>query len=328
LPTPRGAMTGSRSGASPPAFAVGNVDHPSPPAAFSTDSLSLQNPLLHSDGVGRNPPGAALPREVAEPEEKAEARRFLPNTYWNRVRARVHPALLLHRATFSQVIWSFLGSFTAIAVLAALTFDVMASVEHTPFLFIVGSFGAQATLVFAAPRAHLSQPWNCIVGNSLSATVGLVIAELFGGHYKSVASALAVSLAIVVMLLTRSLHPPGGATALIAVLGAPQVVDAGWLYIIFPSFTGSVIVCIIGILMNNLSARDHLRSYPAYWDAADLGSHLGGYRCQGRQGRSRWQTASPRMLPAAALHTDDVEAGGLARAPVVPPTKKRKLSSL
>jgi CBS-domain-containing membrane protein len=73
---------------------------------------------------------------------------------------------------------------------------------------------------------------------------------------------MSVSLAIVVMLFTKTLHPPGGATALIAVIGGKKVHDLGFLYALIPAGLGAGILLIIALVVNNLSKN---RKYPEYW---------------------------------------------------------------
>lgn len=70
-----------------------------------------------------------------------------------------------------NVFYSLIGSFLATLVLSRI--EKVFLMEHLDLVMIVGSFGAQATLVFAAPHSALAQPWNCIVGNTISATIGV-----------------------------------------------------------------------------------------------------------------------------------------------------------
>ncbi len=86
--------------------------------------------------------------------------------------------------------------------------------------------GASAVLLFAASHSPLAQPWPLIGGNILSAIVGVAVSRLV--HDPALAAALAVSLAILVMLLTHSLHPPGGAVSLIPVLGGESIHALGY----------------------------------------------------------------------------------------------------
>jgi len=78
------------------------------------------------------------------------------------------------------------------------------------------------------------------------------------------AAAIAVSSAILLMHLTRSMHPPGGATALIAVVGGDSIRELGYLYAVFPVLLGSVILLVVALFVNNLS-RHPARHYPTYW---------------------------------------------------------------
>ncbi len=76
------------------------------------------------------------------------------------------------------------------------------------------------------------------------------------------AAALAVSIAIAMMHLTKTLHPPGGATALIAVIGGNTVHNLGYLYVLIPVGLGAVVMLIIALLVNNLAPN---RRYPEFW---------------------------------------------------------------
>lgn len=178
----------------------------------------------------------------------------------------------LHKAapplpSLAEVVWSFVGAFVGIAVLAALTHDVLASSASPTFVLIIGSMGATAVLVYAAPTAPLSQPRNVIGGHALSAVVGVAIRILIGdmacgGRCSWLSAALSVSLSIAVMLGTGTLHPPGGATALIAATADPAIRALGWWYVLFPAVLGAVIMVAIGLVVNNLSSD---RVYPQRW---------------------------------------------------------------
>ncbi|ESE42628.1 HPP family protein [Shewanella decolorationis S12] len=130
-------------------------------------------------------------------------------------------------------------------------------------MFVIGSFGASAVLVYGAPLAEFSQPRNLIGGSVLSALIGVAVYQVFA-DYMVLASALAVSLAIALMYLTRTLHPPGGATALIAVIGGDNVHQLGFLYAVMPVFLGSLLLLLVALVVNNLST-DPKRHYPVYW---------------------------------------------------------------
>ncbi|MFT6786922.1 MAG: CBS-domain-containing membrane protein [Pseudoalteromonas rhizosphaerae] len=161
----------------------------------------------------------------------------------------------------SKIIWSLIGSFLGIYLVAiigkSLQFDPLTN------LFLIGSLGATAVLVYGAPLAEFSQPRNLIGGHVLSALVGVTVAKLLTADLM-LASALAVSLSVAVMHLTRTLHPPGGATALIAVIGGSGIQQLGYYYVVSPVLFGTTIMLLVGLLVNNLS-RNPKRHYPVYW---------------------------------------------------------------
>ncbi len=109
--------------------------------------------------------------------------------------------------------------------------------------------------------ARWPRPRNLIGGHVLSAILG-VAAFQFLGQMPWLAAATAVSTAIALMHLTKTLHPPGGATALIAVIGGDAVHQLGYLYALIPAGSGALIMLIVGLLINNLAPN---RRYPEFW---------------------------------------------------------------
>lgn len=146
-----------------------------------------------------------------------------------------------------DIILSLLGTFLGITAIVILS--------HKFDLSVVASFGASAVLVFGVPDAPMAQPRNIIFGHTLSAMAGVVTVMLFGLTWWS--PAVGTALALLIMLLTKTTHPPGGATALFAVMS-----QVHFSYIFSPIMAGAVILVIIGLLVNNLSPNKH---YPRYW---------------------------------------------------------------
>ena len=165
------------------------------------------------------------------------------------------------RLPIAKIIWSTLASFVGMLAIAyglsMLTLDVV------PSGFLIGSFGATAVLLYGAPRAEFSQPRNVIGGHVLSALIGVAVFK-FTQFDLLLSAAIAVSLSIMLMQLTHTMHPPGGATALIAIIGGESVHQLGWYYAITPVFTGALIMTLVALFFNNLSRRPE-RHYPAYW---------------------------------------------------------------
>lgn len=151
--------------------------------------------------------------------------------------------------------WSFIGAFSGIALVAIVN---QVFLDQTDLLLMIGSFGASAVLIYGVPESPLSQPRNVIGGHVLSAIIGVTVYMIYY-HTPWLASSLAVSLAIVAMQATKTVHPPGGATALIATLGSAKITSLGFLYVVFPVATGAVILLIVGYAVNRLSGY---RKYP------------------------------------------------------------------
>lgn len=157
-----------------------------------------------------------------------------------------------------ELLWSWTGSVIGIGACAFLS---AAYFEPRDLSLLIGSFGASAVLVYGAIKSPLAQPRNLVGGHIISALVGVACAKLFGGTVW-LAAALAVSLAIVAMHATKTLHPPGGATALIAIIGGPKVQALGFLYAFIPAGAGALVLLLVALLVNNLSKN---RKYPEYW---------------------------------------------------------------
>lgn len=165
------------------------------------------------------------------------------------------------RKPMVKILWSTLGAFLGIYLVSILS-------RYSPFqlfdhLFLVGSFGASAVLIYGAPQAEFSQPRNLVGGHIVSAAVGVTVFQLLSFDVPMQA-ALAVSLAVAAMHLTRTLHPPGGATALIAVIGSEQVHELGYQFLLSPIAAGALLLLLVALLVNNLSANQK-RHYPAFW---------------------------------------------------------------
>ena len=146
-------------------------------------------------------------------------------------------------------------------------FIVLCIEQHTTFIMTAASFGASAVLLYDAFDAPFSQPRNVIGGQVLSALCGVSCYKLFSLHdsyyfYTPVVGAIAVSSSIIVMGLTQTTHPPGAATALIAVIGAKDSVDLGFMYVLHPIASGICIMVVVAVVFNNILSS---RRYPKYW---------------------------------------------------------------
>lgn len=173
------------------------------------------------------------------------------------VPARTRPVVRhAHGFRLAQVVAAWLGAFAAIGALAFL-------VEWLPSLqlLVIGSFGASAVLLFGAPRAPFSQPRNLVGGHVLSAVVG-VMCYRYLPDILVLQESMAVASAIALMMVTRTVHPPGGATALIAVIGSETVHQMGWGYV-YVVLIGAGVMLLVAVISNNLLEKG---SYPQHWD--------------------------------------------------------------
>lgn len=98
-------------------------------------------------------------------------------------------------------------------------------------------------------------------GHFISALVGVTV-QMTMGDVRWLAAATAVATATAVMQVTRTTHPPGGATACIAVIGSQKIHNLGYLYVLIPAVSGAFIMLIVALVINNLSSA---RRYPVYW---------------------------------------------------------------
>jgi CBS-domain-containing membrane protein len=158
----------------------------------------------------------------------------------------------------SEIIWSWIGSFLGIAAVAAVNTTI---VDKTDLVMIIGSFGASAVLIYGAIRSPLAQPRNLIGGHIISAAIGVTAFKLLPAPLW-LTSAIAVATSIAIMHATKTLHPPGGATALIAVIGSQKIHNLGYLYVLIPAGVGPLIMLAVALLVNNLPEN---RRYPEFW---------------------------------------------------------------
>lgn len=154
-----------------------------------------------------------------------------------------------------NITWSWIGAFIGIMAIAGMH-NYLHLLSKGEFSMMIGSFGATAVLAYGAIESPLAQPRNIIGGHILSAIVGVTAFKLFGSNVW-LASAIAVATAIVIMQITQTIHPPGGATALIAVIGGTQVHDLGYLYPLAPVGVGATLMVLIAILISKISGRKY-----------------------------------------------------------------------
>lgn len=158
---------------------------------------------------------------------------------------------------YKEQFWSFLGSFVGIGILAYIQ---SIHFSGNDAVYLIGSFGASSVLVYGIIQSPFSQPRNLIGGHLVSAFIGVTVHKL-APDIIWIAAPLAVSLAIILMQITKTLHPPGGATALIAIIGSDKIKDLGYMYVISPVLIGVTILFLTALVFNNMTSG---RTYPSH----------------------------------------------------------------
>jgi CBS-domain-containing membrane protein len=146
------------------------------------------------------------------------------------------------------VVCVFVGGFTVIGVLSLLT-------NAAELVFLMAPFGASCVLAFAVWEAPLAQPRNIIGGHVLTSLTGLAVLRFLGNHPWSLA--IGVGLALAVMVLTKTTHPPAGADPIIIITNGYS-----WQFLLFPVLTGAILLTIMAVILNRFVFR---RAYPKFW---------------------------------------------------------------
>ncbi len=156
---------------------------------------------------------------------------------------------------YKEHFWAFVGSFIGIGTISYIQSQ---SLPVSDVVYLIGSFGASSVLIYGVIESPLAQPRNLIGGHLVSAVIGVTVQKFVPELW--FAAPLAVSLSIVLMQITKTLHPPGGATALIAVTGSAELKSLGYWYVISPVLAGTLILLVAALIFNNVTSKRH---YPA-----------------------------------------------------------------
>lgn len=169
---------------------------------------------------------------------------------WQRMLG-IEPSPVSHRERLLSALGGFLG-------LLAVYFVSSTVSGASPAPLLLFPIGASAMLVFAVPHGALSQPWPVLGGHLVAALIGVASARLVPNA--ALAAATAVGLSIIAMHYLRCIHPPGGATALVAVLGGAQVQALGFGFVLAPVLLNVVTLLAVAVAFN---AGFPWRRYPA-----------------------------------------------------------------
>ncbi|KMT22849.1 HPP family protein [Clostridium cylindrosporum] len=137
-----------------------------------------------------------------------------------------------------DLILALIGTFIGVSLITILSVNYDSA-------FLIASFGASAVILYTTPKSPFARPQNVICGHVLAAITGIVMYKVFGITWWSLA--LTVTIANGIMIITNTIHPPAGATSLIAIL-----TKASPIFIIKPVLVGTIILVVWAILMNKI----------------------------------------------------------------------------
>lgn len=152
------------------------------------------------------------------------------------------------KVNLKDVLIAFIGGFITLFLLISLT-------TYTSTDWFIAPFGASCLLAFGVWNSPFSQPRNIIGGHVISSIVGLIVYHLFGNESWSIA--FAVSLAIALMMLTKTTHPPAAGNPILVIL-----VFHSWSFLLTPILIGTVVIVLMALIVNNLLSS---RVYPIFW---------------------------------------------------------------
>ena len=151
----------------------------------------------------------------------------------------------MNKQALINALFSSLGAFVCIGFLAYLN----SSIEGA--IWLIPPFGASMVLVMAVHESPLAKPKNLILGHILSALSGVIIFYLLGNTFVSLG--LGVALAVFVMMITNTVHPPAGANPIIVILTGQSIS-----FVFLPVAVGAIIIVVFAYLYNKLLKRSYI----------------------------------------------------------------------
>ena len=151
----------------------------------------------------------------------------------------------MNKQALINALFSSLGAFVCIGFLAYLN----SSIEGA--IWLIPPFGASMVLVMAVYDSPLAKPKNLILGHILSALSGVIIFYLLGNTFVSLG--LGVALAVFVMMMTNTVHPPAGANPIIVILTGQSIS-----FVFLPVAVGTFIIVAFAYLYNKLLKRNYI----------------------------------------------------------------------
>ena len=151
----------------------------------------------------------------------------------------------MNKEALINALFSSLGAFMCIGFLAYLNSSIDGAI------WLIPPFGASMVLVMAVYDSPLAKPKNLILGHVLSALSGVVIFYIFGNTFISLG--LGVALAIFIMMITNTVHPPAGANPIIVILTGQSLS-----FVFLPVAVGAIIIVVFAYLYNKLLKKNYI----------------------------------------------------------------------
>ena len=151
----------------------------------------------------------------------------------------------MNKQALINALFSSLGAFVCIGFLAYLN----SSIEGA--IWLIPPFGASMVLVMAVYDSPLAKPKNLILGHILSALSGVIIFYLLGNTFISLG--LGVALAVFVMMMTNTVHPPAGANPIIVILTGQSIS-----FVFLPVAVGAIIIVVFAYFYNKILKRNYI----------------------------------------------------------------------
>lgn len=158
---------------------------------------------------------------------------------------------MIERNRAIVVIAGAAGAAAAVAAMEMVSFS-------TEFPLVMIPFVTSIVLVMGSPHAEPAQPRPLVGGHLVSTLIGLVVLQVTGpGPW---AAALAVGLAMVVMRLTDTFHPPAGIDPLVVVVN-----DMPWTFLLAPVAAGALMLAMFAFAWHNLIGAQGGTRWPVRW---------------------------------------------------------------
>ena len=139
---------------------------------------------------------------------------------------------------------------SALGALIFISFLAFLDRSFEGMIWLIPPFGASMVLVMAVHESPLAKPKNILLGHILSALSGVIILYLIGDNF--LALGIAVALAVFVMIVTDTIHPPAGANPIIVIL-----TGQGISFVLFPVAVGAFTLVVFAYLYNKLLKRNY-----------------------------------------------------------------------